>query len=76
MVRVTVKNEEIREGVILVKHEGEGVRQVQELDPQQATTFNLTAGQTIEIIERTKSLTEIEGGSPPAADGGEKAPAA
>jgi hypothetical protein len=31
--------------------------------------------QGIEIIERTKSLTEIEGGSPPPADGGEKTPA-
>ena len=77
MVKVTIKNEETREGaVILVKHEGKDVREVHELDRQQATTFHLSEGQSIEIIERTKPLTEIEGGSQPAADSGEKAPAA
>lgn len=73
MVRITIKNEETRENaVILVKHEGNGVREVQELDRQQATTFHLSEGQTIEIIERTKSLTEIEGGPIASADGDQK----
>jgi hypothetical protein len=77
MVRVTIKNEESREdAVILVKHEGPEVRDVRELSGGQATTFNVGDRDGIEIVERTKPVTEMDGGSPPAADGGEKTPAA
>jgi hypothetical protein len=77
MVRVTVKNEETREdAVILVKHEGPKVRDVRELSGGQATTFIVGDRDGIEIIERTKSVTELDGGSPPAPDSGEKTPAA
>lgn len=65
MVRVTIKNDSCRENaVVIVKHEGNGTRVVHELSDGQATSFDISEGETIECIERTQSLTQMEDSSP------------